>query len=401
MDSIRGYHSTGVISVSGKGNKRSILKDAVDGAHFTQTKEWANFRGHNKDSKILIGHNRWATQGEVNKQNSHPFSFGNISGVHNGTLHYQSNLPDYTRFEVDSENIYWSFHKKGVEWTLERLDGAFALVWYDSSKRTLNFARNDERPLWIAELTDGTIAWASEEGMLTWLIERSKRLPNIKNIASLKEGVWKSINIDGTVTDKKVNMEVSWTKYQQDCIGYGQSYNQPFGNENKNIVKASIKEQDNASLSNRGIPWEVGQRVRVTMSGFKAYPGDSGVGSIHCYNEQSEMCDDVTTVITSRRESEFEEGKEVSAVVSYVYPMTGGGIKVTFCDPKPIVLAVMKETELVCGTVLTDEEFERDFDHTCYTCGMDISYSTLHDCAKITDSHLSCPSCVEDMRERI
>jgi len=53
------------------------------------------------------------------------------------------------------------------------LDGAFSLVWHDTRNNTLNFARNDERPLCLA-YAHGIVYWASEELMLRWLLDRNK-----------------------------------------------------------------------------------------------------------------------------------------------------------------------------------------------------------------------------------
>ncbi len=46
----------------------------------------------------------------------------------------------------------------------------------DREDNTLNFIRNDERPLAVGKLSNGCWVWASEMGMLTWLVRRHKTL---------------------------------------------------------------------------------------------------------------------------------------------------------------------------------------------------------------------------------
>lgn len=125
----------------------------------------------------IVGHSRHATKGAINSRNAHPFSHGNITLVHNGTLVDQDLLPDSKAFEVDSENICHSINKIGAAETIQKLDGAFTLIWHDASDNRLHIIRNDERPFHLARL--GT-SWfgASEEAMLMWILQRSKSHKN-------------------------------------------------------------------------------------------------------------------------------------------------------------------------------------------------------------------------------
>lgn len=404
MDSIRGYHSTGVIAVEGQGDNYSVIKEAVDGAYFTQTVDWKEFLNAHKNPKILIGHNRWATQGEVNKQNSHPFSFGHVSGVHNGTLDRQSYLPDSEKFEVDSENIYWSFYKKGVEWTLERLEGAFALVWYDSKEKCLNFVRNDERPLHIAELNDGTIIWGSEKGMLDWLTSRTTKISSIKATEKLKEGVWRRFYLDGKMVDTEVSIVPSWKQ----CGGY---YDYRYGNYRSpqkalppstttsaskvTDIGTKAREDDNKKLINAGMPWRVGSRVKVTMEEFRPYPNSSGMGSIRCYSEEASTVDDVVVSIGSQTINDFVPDKEVEGTVVYVYPFKVHGIKIVLSDiTEPSKVA---EKELMCGSKVSKAYFDNHMKKKCYSCGDTISYNELDVCIKVNDTNLTCGHCVEEL----
>lgn len=170
VDSLRGRHSTGIIKVEADG-KVSTRKKAVDGLDFVKLEDKFIIQGTNK---ILIGHNRHATQGAINDVNAHPFSFGDIHGVHNGTLTGQYLLKNYTDFKVDSENIYYDMHLSGIKDTHTRLRGAYALAWVDESDKTVNFIRNSERPLAMTTINDGkTVVVASESMMLEWVLARN------------------------------------------------------------------------------------------------------------------------------------------------------------------------------------------------------------------------------------
>lgn len=168
-DTFRGYDSTGVVSVKYNGAVHTF-KRAVPAPDFLDFKQWDSL----KFGKGLIGHNRWKTKGAINNRNAHPFTHGKFHGVHNGTLRQQGLLPDFKDFDVDSENIYHSFNKIGVDKTLELLNGAYALAWYNEEEEVFQFIRNNERPLSYAVSADGKNVYvASEEKMLEWILGRN------------------------------------------------------------------------------------------------------------------------------------------------------------------------------------------------------------------------------------
>ena len=164
LDTFRGPHSTGVFSV--KGNKETVLVKAV-GTPWDLAENSKFNSAFMGVCKVLIGHNRWATKGKINKANAHPFEFDNIAGAHNGTLRTTHQLDDNTWFDVDSENIYHHMNKHGVYDTIPKLNGAYVLTWYDKGQNTVNLIRNHERPLYYCFSEDmKTLYWASEP----WII---------------------------------------------------------------------------------------------------------------------------------------------------------------------------------------------------------------------------------------
>jgi len=172
MDSLRGHHSVGVARVS-NADQLEVFKKAVSPVDFFTMQGFKSVMG--TANKVLIGHNRYATQGAINGVNAHPFDFENVVGAHNGTLRNQRLLPDHQDYEVDSENIYHSINIQGMAKTAPLLNGAFALSYWDKKNSTLNFYRNKERPLHVCSSVDGrTMYWASEPWMLEGALWRNK-----------------------------------------------------------------------------------------------------------------------------------------------------------------------------------------------------------------------------------
>ena len=112
-------------------------------------------------SNQFIGHVRQSTSGNAKiDRNAHPFEFGVITGVHNGTLkNIWGLLPSYglasKDYNVDSEALYKLISDKGPE-IIGKIEGAMALVWYNSDKNVLQVYKNDERTLFRGKI-DGNM----------------------------------------------------------------------------------------------------------------------------------------------------------------------------------------------------------------------------------------------------
>jgi predicted glutamine amidotransferase len=176
-DVVRGEHATGVAAIDTLDQSVEIFKKAMPAPLFLYEEGLEPLFDNKKNYNIYIGHNRYATSGDKKRDDfAHPFRHGHITGVHNGTIREQSLLEDHRLFDVDSDNLFYHMSVHGLDHTLQHLNGAFALVWYNSEDNTLNFLRNDERPLCIAVLNNECVVWASEMSMLRWLVRRHKTL---------------------------------------------------------------------------------------------------------------------------------------------------------------------------------------------------------------------------------
>lgn len=181
VDTLRGEDSTGVLSLVGK-KKLIQIREPYDGYTFVWQKPFFDLMDkHNRQHKFLLGHNRAATVGEVTKETAHPFVFSQVAGVHNGTISsfgdWERKDKDMAQYEVDSQQLYFLINKYGIEAALKETYGSYALVYFDYKTKTLNFIRNNLRPLWFAHTPQGMF-WASERDMLEWILRRN----NVHNV---------------------------------------------------------------------------------------------------------------------------------------------------------------------------------------------------------------------------
>jgi len=174
LDSLRGYDSTGIITVNKRfqvHNQRSLMP----GDKYVHSK---HYRKNVLDSWAKIGHNRAATRGSIKLQNTHPFKFGPVSLVHNGTLAYKgSSLPTFDqKFEVDSMQIAHALsvaEVNEVKDVLEKVDGSFAIVWADQRDESINMARNMDRPMHFAFNRPKEILWFMSDGLHLKTVNKS------------------------------------------------------------------------------------------------------------------------------------------------------------------------------------------------------------------------------------
>lgn len=164
-DALRGWDSTGIACIKGN-NDVKVIKDACSAGPFlfrNQDHTWAF------QNRAFIGHNRWATKGATTAENAHPFTEGHITLAHNGTLRYHRHLKNV---DVDSHAICHSMAEVGHTITLSKLDGAFALIWYNDQTKEIYATRNNERPLAIVE-TDQLYIIVSEKELAHWICARN------------------------------------------------------------------------------------------------------------------------------------------------------------------------------------------------------------------------------------
>lgn len=176
---VRGSDSSGLAVIEGG---KDILwhKLPVDGCMFvTDRAASALITRAGIKGNIAIGHNRAATTGSVVLSNAHPFLAADeegreLIGVHNGTLANWKSHKRSSNYAVDSEWALNHILEEGAD-AFEDFKGAYCFVWWDSADReNLNIALNSERPMHVAFCPkDNKMFYASEAGMLGWMLERN------------------------------------------------------------------------------------------------------------------------------------------------------------------------------------------------------------------------------------
>lgn len=231
LDQIRGFHSTGVGIVPTTMNHMKVVKDigTPNELWYEEDKVFSKQGIVSMQSRVLMGHNRAATIGEVTKENAHPFKYGKITGAHNGTLVWYDDLEDATSFDVDSKALINDINVNGIKHTWKNFMGAAALTWWDEESSTINFIRNKDRPLYLCELEGkgSLLAWASEK----WMIEAAicgtklkiKEDEKIGNPWMLKENYLHSYRVENSKV-KLVNVE----ELEGGKTAYTPSYNNWF-----------------------------------------------------------------------------------------------------------------------------------------------------------------------------
>lgn len=127
-----------------------------------------------RSPKIVVTHARAPTKGSNELQFVHPHRAKHITGVHNGTMHRVMDKLVGDN-ESDSAAIIAAISEHGVEQFIKESRGAYSLVWVDVKEGSLNFLRNDMRPMVFANIgfnDTSTMYWSSELGQLKFVLER-------------------------------------------------------------------------------------------------------------------------------------------------------------------------------------------------------------------------------------
>lgn len=270
LDSLRGVDSTGAAIVNrGTNNEPTVVKavgnpfELLDSTRFERAMKGVH--------RVMIGHNRFATQGSVNSRNAHPFDFEDIVGAHNGTLHNKYVLDSANDFAVDSQALFNHINKFGVESAIKNLNGAWALTWWQKSTSTMHFLRNKERTLFLCESNDGKQTfWASESWMLTVALGRNE-IPHTTPYL-LQEDTLVSVKIapSGEFLDEEIK---EWVKSEYVPFVQGNTIHGQFGNQQH----GRITQQNSAFNTQKDKPKDnIVQMAAGSSQVSSAYAGKKG-----------------------------------------------------------------------------------------------------------------------------
>jgi hypothetical protein len=242
-DQLRGVDGTGLFY----NQRKEILNFKVPG----NTGELMRTEGYHKQiedviarGNFIIGHNRAATKGAHTWENTHPFQEDHITLVHNGTLYYHNNLAKDCN--VDSRAIAKHMAAWGYNETLKEIHGAFALAWADELDESLNFCRNNDRPLSIIETHFFWII-SSEAELGVWIATRNKhkviRVIDVepKTKYSFKFGAFDTL-IEEDVDYYTPNVGGTWIR---DVMGYSHPSGGNTDREQEDALAEYYRKQEN------------------------------------------------------------------------------------------------------------------------------------------------------------
>lgn len=285
-DTLRGDDATGIIAVD-KDASFSIAKEATPAPYFIPSFMSGKIaREMFKSGKLYIGHNRKATHGKAgDDKNAHPFVVQNeFALVHNGTLYNHRQLAET---DVDSEALAIVLcqafekadYKTALEEVLGKVTGAYALAGFDQRTNKAFLLRNKERPLAIAEATNGWY-FASEPAMLYWILGRngfSESDMKVRMVPSdtlltfeLNEYKQTVLHEEVLVPKKPYTQSTAWTKTGEDTTKSSKNTH-----KNKEISSNTVETFSRNSWKRFKRNW-LGKRIEFWADDYVEEAGPNG-----------------------------------------------------------------------------------------------------------------------------
>jgi len=287
IDTLRGDHATGIAGILKEGGgKFYIHKRALAGHDFINTRKYLQILRDTQQFKYFIGHNRKATFGHAGADdNAHPFHRKQIVLAHNGSLRNSLELmPGHNvrhNISTDSEVLAELLNSQTVDELISRVDGAMALTWWDARDNSMNFLRNDERPLnFVTIKGKNVLIWASEMEQINLVLSHSTL--EIEDSYELSEGV--HLKIKDNV--KEAGWESTNIKLYEPYLPRNH-YNK-YNNSRQNFL--SVEEErirKNLSLAPHA-------RIQFEFSGFEPSPHGTNRGiltGVPMYNKNIKHCE--------------------------------------------------------------------------------------------------------------
>jgi asparagine synthetase B (glutamine-hydrolysing) len=90
--------------------------------------------------RTFFAHTRFASHGDVTKDNAHPFEIGDIIGAHNGVLsnHIELNKLHNRTFAVDSQHLFAHINENK---DFSDIEGYGAITWFNKKTKTFHICK--------------------------------------------------------------------------------------------------------------------------------------------------------------------------------------------------------------------------------------------------------------------
>lgn len=286
VDVIRGHHSTGMVSYNSNTKNIRLAKEVGSPPELIRSKDYTD--AMSQINRLLIGHNRYATKGKINKENAHPFKQGNIVGAHNGSLSYmgQQRLEDKDhKFDTDSEAIMWSLSTRGFDETWRLLanpvfaENAFALTWFDANTNKFFIVKNKKRPLYYAYTEkEDAVYWASELGALQWIMFRNGLIEKEFKAYSVNDDTLYEWNIvktgDEKVTSPKLRkLDIPEPLWVASPTYYSSSTTSPFDFDQSSTHNHRYHQRSSNTNNDNVLQFPSEERVRNFRPPYKSDKG--------------------------------------------------------------------------------------------------------------------------------
>lgn len=256
-------------------------KTLMDGYNWSQTKDWEDAVEPKALQKMLTFsiHTRYATVGANSEDNSHPFEFGDIILMQNGTQAIGADVMlernatgksfDWVDVDVDTAAVAQSISLVGIDETFKTYGGAGVFVWMDTAELSLNIVKNDKRKLSFAiDEETGVMFYATEVETLRFVAMRCNL--DFSMVGQFKNGVHYKFNLDEYSPVGEVVMELEPLIVKQHVANYyggntknkGSTYNNNQGGTTYYTASGSSYQ------ANNGQPYQTKKATNLVV-----YPG--------------------------------------------------------------------------------------------------------------------------------
>jgi len=226
----RGTDSTGFSIMNPQ--DRYTYKTLTDSSTLTRTNEWSNVEDKiDRQTSIVLGHTRFATTGAKVVGNAHPFTIGEVVGIHNGIIYNYNQVAKSlgkTIPNVDSEVIFQSLNRLEKSKAFESINGDFAVAWAKENNTTLHLARESGRPMVISYWKKARVLFfASTKSIMKDAMKDAGLVLKIKNVTTDKIFSYNTNKFNNYAFHNVESFD-TMSQYTYNDYGYG-SYTYGYG----------------------------------------------------------------------------------------------------------------------------------------------------------------------------